>query len=92
MEKIAFPFAKLLGFSQSPQQGAKKYVDALLGVYGKNGDVLASPEGKTLGKIVDQKPMNTLFSQPQIINHFWQHMEVFAPQKMVLNTIKENRA
>lgn len=72
MEKVAFPIAKLFGFSQSPQQGAAKYVDALFGKYGGNGDVLASPDGKTLGPIVDQKPMNVMFNKPEVINQFWQ--------------------
>lgn len=62
MEKIAFPIAGLLGFAQSPMQGAQKYVDSLLGKYGSNGDVLGSPEGKVLGPIVDQKPMNDHFT------------------------------
>ena len=70
MERIMFPIAALFGFAQSPIQGAKKYMDSLLGVYGKNGDVLGSPEGKVLGAIVDQKPMNTHFTDRSFQNGF----------------------
>ncbi len=70
MEKIMFPIAGLLGFAQSPMQGAQKYVDSLLGKYGSNGDVLGSPEGKVLGPIVDQKPMNKHFTDMEFQTGF----------------------
>ncbi|MEM7297437.1 MAG: hypothetical protein AAF391_04125, partial [Bacteroidota bacterium] len=70
-EKIMFGITGLLGLSQSPQKGAQKYVDALLGKYGTNGDILGAPEGKVLGKIVDQKPMNASLTNSLVIDAFW---------------------
>lgn len=71
MEKIMFGIAGFLGFAQSPMQGAQKYVDCLLGIYGKNGDVLGAPEGKVLGDLVDQKPMNQMFTNTALQDEFW---------------------
>ena len=78
-EKIVFGITNLLGLSQSPQKGAQKYVDALLGKYGANGDVLGAPEGKVLGKIVDQKPMNTSLTNSLIIESFWRFLQEIYP-------------
>jgi NAD(P)-dependent dehydrogenase (short-subunit alcohol dehydrogenase family) len=71
METVAFGITGLLGLSQSPKKGAQKYFDSLTGKYGKNGDVLGSPEGKVLGKIVDQLPMNTSLGDKNMVNEFW---------------------
>lgn len=71
MEKIMFGIAGILGFSQSPTKGAKKYLDSLLGEIGRNGDVLGAPDGKTLGRITDQKPMNPSITDPELIEGFW---------------------
>lgn len=76
MEKIAFPIAGFFGFAQSPMQGAQKYVDSLLGKYGNNGDVLGSPEGKVLGPIVDQKPMNSHFTDSSFVSGFKRDLEL----------------
>ena len=62
MKNIAFPVFTFLGFAQKPKNAAKKYVDSLAGRIGKTGDIIGAPEGKTLGKLVDQKPMNTAFT------------------------------
>lgn len=78
-EKIMFGITALLGFSQSPRQGAEKYVDALLGKHGVNGDVLGAPEGKVLGKIVDQKPMNPSLTNRLIIESFWAFLQEIYP-------------
>ena len=62
MKNIAFPVFTFLGFAQKPKNAARKYVDSLAGRIGKTGDIIGAPEGKTLGKLVDQKPMNTAFT------------------------------
>ncbi len=46
-----------------------KYSDSL---YGKNGDLIGAPEGKALGKLVDQKPMNSGLTNHQFIDAFWE--------------------
>ena len=79
MEKVMFGISGLLGFSQSPKQGAKKYVDALVGKIGSNGDVLGAPEGKVLGKISNQKPMNSSLTNESIINEFWSVLQSVYP-------------
>ncbi len=57
-EKLGFPMMKLMGLAQGPKEAAHKYVQSLDGKYGVSGDVIGAPEGKTLGNLVDQKPMN----------------------------------
>ena len=71
-ENIGFPLMNLFGIAQSPKQAALKYVDCLDGKYGKSGDLLGAPEGKTLGKIVDQKPMNAGLTNYQFRQAFWE--------------------
>lgn len=83
MEKVMFGISGLLGFSQGPKKGAEKYLKALSGEYGINGDVLGSPEGKVLGKIVDQKPMNPSLTDQQLIDGFWNMLEeVYSLEKV----------
>lgn len=72
MEKIGFPLMNLFGLAQSPQKAAQKYVDCLDGKYGKSGELLGAPEGKALGKIVDQKPMNAGLTNYQFREAFWE--------------------
>lgn len=57
-ENLGFPMMKLMGLAQGPKEAAQKYVQSLDGKYGVSGDVIGAPEGKTLGNLVDQKPMN----------------------------------
>ncbi len=71
-EKIGFPLMNLFGIAQSPKQAAQKYVNCLDGKYGESGDLLGAPEGKTLGKIVDQKPMNAGLTNYQFRQAFWE--------------------
>ena len=71
-EKVGFPLMKLFGIAQSPKQAAQKYVECLEGKYGKSGELLGAPEGKTLGKIVDQKPMNAGLTNFQFRQAFWE--------------------
>jgi NAD(P)-dependent dehydrogenase (short-subunit alcohol dehydrogenase family) len=72
MKHIGFPVMQLIGIAQSPEKAAQKNVDCLLGEIGSNGDILGAPEGKALGKIVDQKPMNSALTNHQIRDAFWQ--------------------
>ncbi|KAA3640382.1 MAG: SDR family NAD(P)-dependent oxidoreductase [Bacteroidetes bacterium] len=71
MKHIGFPMLQLFGVAQSPKQAALKYVDALEGKYGENGDIIGAPEGKALGKLVDQKPMNAGLTNQMLIEAFW---------------------
>lgn len=71
MKHIGFPMIQLFGLAQSPKQAAKKYVDCLAGKYGESGDIIGAPEGKTLGKLVDQKPMNAGLTNQMLIEAFW---------------------
>ncbi len=70
MKTFVFPLMMVLGKAQGPKEAAAKYVACLTGKYGKNGDILGAPEGKTLGKIVDQKPMNTSLTNHQLRDAF----------------------
>ncbi len=72
MEKIGFPIMNVLGLAQSPASAARKYAECLIGKYGKNGDLIGAPEGKALGKLVDQKPMNSGLTNHQFIDAFWE--------------------
>ncbi|WP_298770200.1 NAD-dependent epimerase/dehydratase family protein [uncultured Shewanella sp.] len=71
MENIMFKLMQLLGKAQSPQQGAQKFVDCLLGKVGKNGEVIGAPKGKTLGALMDQIPMNPALNDLALQNEFW---------------------
>ena len=71
MEKIGFPLMTRLGLAQKPEQAAQKYVDCLKGKYGESGSLIGAPEGKALGKLVDQKPMNPALTNYQLISTFW---------------------
>jgi len=81
MENIAFGISGLLGFSQSPRAGAAKYIEALTGKVGKNGDVLGAPEGKVLGKITDQLPMNPSLTDEALIEEFWTILQKVSPME-----------
>jgi nucleoside-diphosphate-sugar epimerase len=74
-ENVAFGLMKLMGIAQSPAQGGRKFADSISGKIGKNGDLIGAPEGKALGKLTDQKPMNPNFNNPVLINEFWQILE-----------------
>lgn len=71
MEKIGFPFMTIIGLAQRPKQAAEKYVECLSGKYGDSGDLIGAPEGKALGKLVDQKPLNPGLTNYQFIDAFW---------------------
>lgn len=69
---IGFPLMQFIGLAQGPKQAARKYVEALAGTYGQNGDLIGAPEGKALGKLVDQKAMNPSLTDPFLQEAFWQ--------------------
>ena len=71
MENIGFPMLKLFGIAQSPAQAAQKYVDSLDGKHGESGDLIGAPEGKTIGNLVDQKPMNPGLTNHAFRSAFW---------------------
>ncbi|UTW61228.1 SDR family NAD(P)-dependent oxidoreductase [bacterium SCSIO 12741] len=72
MENIGFPLMQSLGFAQGPKQAAQKFVDCLDGQYGESGDLIGAPEGKALGALVDQKPMNEGLTNHQFRDTFWE--------------------
>ena len=74
-EHIAFPMMVLFGKAQSAENGARKFADCLIGKLGKNGELLGAPEGKALGKLQDQKPMNPALTDPVLIRAFWNILE-----------------
>ena len=70
-ENVLFNMMRVMGRAQSPADGARKYADAIEGKIGHNGDVIGAPEGKGLGDLVDQKPMNTALTDAALQNEFW---------------------
>lgn len=75
MKNIVFGFMNVIGKAQNPTIGGRKFADCLEGKIGVNGDVLGAPKGQTLGKIVDQKPMNPAFTNLELIDDFWLILE-----------------
>lgn len=71
MEKIGFPMMQLLGIAQGPRKAAAKYVEGLKGTYGNSGDLIGAPEGKAIGALVDQKPMNEGLTNHNFREVFW---------------------
>lgn len=71
LKYIGFPLMRLLGLAQGPVQAAEKYVACLAGDHGNNGDLIGAPEGKALGKLVDQKPMNPCLTNHLLRDAFW---------------------
>lgn len=71
LEKVGFKIMAALGLAQSPQDGARKYADCLIGKVGDNGDVIGAPEGKALGVLTDQVPMNSALSNVEFRDEVW---------------------
>ncbi|MGI9531950.1 hypothetical protein [Lutimonas sp.] len=77
------PYPKL---TRSEFYIAEKYLLSLTGVLGTNGDVLGAPEGKVLGEITNQKPMNASLTNNFLIDELWNILtEVYPPSKRVFN-------
>ncbi len=70
-----FGFMNLIGMSQTPQKGGRKFADCLNGKIGKNGDLLGAPAGKAIGKISDQSPLNSAFTNQGLIDELWTILE-----------------
>lgn len=70
-ENILFKIMRLAGRAQGPRDGARKYADVIGGKIGRNGDVIGAPEGKGLGMLVDQIPMNDAFTKTALRDEFW---------------------
>ena len=69
-----------LGLAQSAEQGAHKFVDCLLGRVGGHGALIGAPEGKALGDLVDQTPLNDAFSDVALRKELWDVLiEVLGP-------------
>ncbi len=77
-QRIAFPLLVLLGKAQWPQDAARKCLDCLAGRVGHNGDLLGAPDGKALGPLTDQKPMNALFTNKRFQEAMWATCEAAA--------------
>lgn len=80
MQHVGFGMMRAMGQAQSPKDGGRKFADCLEGKIGKNGDILGSPEGKSIGETTDQKPMNTNFTDPELREELWKMIEqVYEP-------------
>lgn len=71
MKHVAFGLMNLIGKAQSPQKGGRKFADCIEGKIGENGDILGAPKGQTLGKLTNQKPMNSTFTNQELIDELW---------------------
>ena len=71
MKHMGFPIMQLIGFAQAPGKAAEKNVLGLNGEVGSSGDLIGAPEGKALGKLSDQKPMNPSLTNHQLIDSLW---------------------
>ncbi|MCI5055267.1 MAG: SDR family NAD(P)-dependent oxidoreductase [Flavobacteriales bacterium] len=92
MKHIGFPIMQFLGVAQGPKRAAMKYVGCLNGEHGKNGDLIGAPEGKAIGKLVDQKPMHPSLTNRKLIDELWAFIsEVYGLQNVerkVINKLK----
>jgi len=74
-QKVAFPVFVALGMAQWPAAAAAKCVDALAGRIGQRGDLLGAPEGKAIGPITNQKPMQPHFADEAFQDAMWEVAE-----------------
>jgi hypothetical protein len=70
-----FGIMNLLGKSQTPTQGGRKYADCLQGKVGKNGELIGAPAGKAIGKYTEQTPLNALFDDAAFREELWHILE-----------------
>ena len=75
MMNIVFNIFKLRGQAQSPDKGGRKFADCIMGKIGKNGELIGAPQGKAIGQLTDQIPMNPNFSNEAMIEEFWKILE-----------------
>lgn len=72
MNNILFGIFSLIGQSQTPKEGGRKFADCLEGKIGQHGDLIGAPAGKSIGRFTDQKPLNPLFTNQHMIDEFWE--------------------
>ncbi|MEM7155752.1 MAG: SDR family NAD(P)-dependent oxidoreductase [Myxococcota bacterium] len=70
-QKIAFPIMVWTGKAQWPDAAGQKCADVLSGKLGTHGDILGAPEGKALGPLVDQKPMQEAYTNVAFQDALW---------------------
>lgn len=75
MQHIGFGIMRAFGKAQSPSDGGRKNADCLNGSIGISGDVLGAPDKQTLGKITDQKPMNSNITNKELQEELWSILE-----------------
>ena len=75
MQSVVFGVLGWLGKAQGPRAGGRKFADCIEGKIGKNGDLIASPKGKTLGALVDQSSMNSAFNDHAMQDEVWALLE-----------------
>lgn len=88
-QKVVFKIMSKFGMAQSPNLAARKLVACLDGSIGKNGDLLGAPEGKTIGPITDQKPMNKAFTDKALQAELWSILTALYPIDFDYLTDKE---
>lgn len=70
-ENIGFPLMVLFRQAQTAEQGGRKFADCLQRRIGQPGALIGAPEGKSLGELQDQTPMNAGFSDVALQDAFW---------------------
>jgi len=70
-QRIAFPIMVAIGKAQWPKAAAAKCIDCLAGRVGVHGDLLGAPQGKPIGPLTDQKPMQHLFTDKNFQRALW---------------------
>ncbi len=75
MNNVLFGIFSLIGQSQGPENGGRKFADCLEGKVGQHGDLIGAPAGKSIGKFTDQKPLNPAFTDQKLIDEFWSILE-----------------
>lgn len=75
MNKVVFGIFGLMGQSQNPAVGGRKFADCLVGKVGHGGDLIGAPAGKAIGAYSDQKPLNPAFTNQALIDEFWKILE-----------------
>jgi nucleoside-diphosphate-sugar epimerase len=72
---FTFGIMNLLGKSQTPEQGGRKYADCLTGKVGKNGELIGAPAGKAIGEYTEQTPLNPLLGNVELKEELWKTLQ-----------------
>lgn len=70
-KNVGFPVLVALGKAQTTNIAARKCVDVISGRVGLSGEILGAPDGKGLGNLVDQKPLNDAFTNDEFQSALW---------------------